>query len=174
MHGMICVLKQSSIIGMGSSHNFYWIKILREEISDSFISASDQVTMVSCHVYHCGTKAKIFTCKLISIRVINDMAFHVTNSPESIILPIYNNLGGFLLLFFFMRNDINHLQFILWHQFRGIELHMIDFLFEKVIHLYVSWWSLWEYVQKQHVESTDIAWNEFLMWHSARTMDRMA
>ena len=51
---------------------------------------------------------------------------------------------------------------------------MIDFLFEKVIQLYFSWWSLWEYVQKQHIESTDIAWNEFLMWHSARTMDRMA
>ena len=50
------------------------------------------------------------------------------------------------------------MQFILWHQFRGIELDMIDFLFEKVIYLYFSWWSLWEYVQKQHIESTAIAW----------------
>ena len=30
------------------------------------------------------------------------------------------------------------MQFILWHQFRGIELDMIDFLFEKVINLYFS------------------------------------
>ena len=35
---------------------------------------------------------------------------------------------------------------------------MIDFLFEKVIYLYFSWWSLWKYVQKQHIESTDTAW----------------
>ena len=55
------------------------------------------------------------------------------------------------------------MQFILRYQFRGIELDMIDFLFEKVIYLYFSWWSLWEYVQKQHIESTDIVWNEFLM-----------
>ena len=55
------------------------------------------------------------------------------------------------------------MQFNLWHQFRGIELDMIVFLFENVIHLYFSWWSLWKYVQKYPTESTDIAWNEFLM-----------
>ena len=46
---------------------------------------------------------------------------------------------------------------------------MIDFLFEKVIYLYFSWWSLWKYVQKQHIESTYIVWNKFLMWHSNKT-----
>ena len=48
---------------------------------------------------------------------------------------------------------------------------MIDVLFEKVIHLYFSGWSLWKYVQKHYTEATDIAWNEFLFQHSARTMD---
>ena len=35
-------------------------------------------------------------------------------------------------------------------------------------------WSLCKYVQKQQIESTDIAWNEFVMWYSVRTIDRMA
>ena len=71
-------------------------------ICDSFISASDHVTMVS------GTKAKIVTGEWISIIVIHAMASHVTRSPEAIILTLYKKTD------IFRRNYINYLQFHSW------------------------------------------------------------